>query len=89
MTPLLLFLLALALDYGSSWLCIRKGFTEGNPVLRANPLLVATISAGIVIGLGEGFRLAGYSGWETIYTIGTVIHCLPAAWNFFLLAKGK
>jgi len=88
--PLLVFLASLVADYGSSAVALRRGLREGNPVLRANPVLVALISAGIVIGLGEGFRLAGYSGWQTIYWIASGIHYGLALWNLgMILRKGK
>lgn len=88
--PLLVFLVSLVADYGTSLAAIRRGFREGNPALAANPVLVALISAGIVIGLGEGFRLAGYSGWQTIYWIASGIHYGLALWNLgMILRKGK
>lgn len=87
MIPLLVFLSSLVADYGSSWVAIRRGLREGNPVLRANPVLVALISAGIVIGLSEGFRTAGYANWQTCYWIGSGIHYGCALWNLVLILR--
>lgn len=89
MIPLLVFLASLVADYGSSAVAIRRGFREGNPVLAANPVLVALISAGIIIGLGEGFRLAGYAGWEPIYYTAAGVHFALAAWNTVLVLRKR
>lgn len=88
--PLVVFLVSLIADYGTSAAAIRRGLREGNPALRASPVLVALISAGIVIGLGEGFRLAGYADWQTCYWVASGIHYGLALWNLgMILRKGK
>lgn len=88
MIPLLVFLGSLVADYGTSWYAISRGLREGNPALAANPVIVALISAGVIIGLGEYYRRKKARAWETIYWIGSVIHGLLAAWNIVMLVKG-
>lgn len=90
MTPLLVFIGSLVADYGTSYAAVKRGLREGNPLLAASPVLVALISAGIVIGLAEAFRAAGYAQWEPIYYVGAGIHAICAIWNAILiLRKGK
>lgn len=89
MTPLLVFLGSLVADYSSSLWAISRGLREGNPVLAANPILIALVSAGIVIGLAEFFRMGGYSGWQGVYFVGAGVHILASAWNVVMLIRGR
>lgn len=89
MTPLLVFLGSLVADYSSSLWAISRGLREGNPVLAANPILIALVSAGIVIGLGEYYRRQKARGWPWIYWIGSGVHGLAATSNLVLtILKG-
>lgn len=87
MTPLLVFLGSLAADYGTSFLAIRRGLAEGNPVLKVSPVLTALVSAALVIGAAEYFKGAGYAGWQPIYWIGSGLHFGLALWNLSMIAR--
>lgn len=87
-TPLLVFLGSLVADYGSSWLAISRGLSEGNPILSVSPLWVGLASAAVVIGFGEFYRRKKARGWEGVYWIGSVVHGLAAAWNLVMILKG-
>lgn len=85
----IVFGLALLADIVTTMMAIRRGLTEGNPILSGSPVILMLAFSALVVIPAELYRHAGASGWEWIYAIGAAVHLVAAAWNTVLILRRK